>query len=161
MFISKLSLTGFHSLLSLLLYKFLAFTVKQGSPAGFYFFSLPFIPCRDFSSHHFPLSFSHTQSIPHSQQDGCLFNPKPLMEGAHCLWSTYSRWVNMSQLKPLFFFTPWPQLKKGQVGLAKSLGRAWQGLCSSSSLWLFRISCSGVRAPGWYNCTLCFYKYQL
>lgn len=66
------------------------------------------------------LSFSHTHSATHSQQDGCLFNPKPLMESAYCLWSTYSQWANFSQLRPLCFFsTPAPAWKSiawsGQV----------------------------------------------
>lgn len=38
------------------------------------------MPYRDLSTHHFPLSFSpHIQPSAHSQQDSCLFNPKPLM----------------------------------------------------------------------------------
>ncbi len=84
---------------------------KNGSPAGLHFFSLlaPFIPHRNLYTHQFPLSFSHTHSATQSQQDGCLFNPKPVMESAYCLWSTYSRWVNISQLRPLFFFPPWLQ----------------------------------------------------
>lgn len=91
------------------------------------------------------------------------------MESAYCLWSTYSWWVNISQLRPLFFFPAWPQPEKVLAGLAKSLSRAWYWLCVwldfSSSLLLCRASCSGVkllvRAPGWYYCMLCFCKYRV
>lgn len=130
-------------------------------------FSLPLSPAET-STHTSSLYlFPSTHSATHSQQDGCLFNPKPLMESAYCLWSTYSRWVNISQLRPLFFFPPWPQPEKALAGVAKSLSRAWYWPCLwlyfSSSLLLCRASCSGVillvRAPGWYYCMLCCYKY--
>lgn len=111
---------------TVLLYRLLHLE-KKGSPAGLYSFSLltPSISHRDLHTHQLPLSFSHTHSATHSLQDGCLFNPKPLMESAYCLWSTYSRWVNISQLRPLCFFPPWPQPEKVLAGLAKSLSRAW------------------------------------
>lgn len=89
----------------------------------------PFIPCRDLYTHQFPLSFSNTHSATHSQHDGCLFNPKPLMESAYCLYSTYSRWVNISQLRPLFSFHRGPQPENLLAGLAKSSSRAWYSLC--------------------------------
>lgn len=165
MFISKLSLTGFHALLSLLMYKFLAFTVKQGSPAGLYF-SLPFIPCRDFSPlttslYLFPIhNQSHIPSRTGVYLTLSLWWRVLIVSGPH----TVGGWICLSK-SHCFFYTVAPTEKRtswsGQVirqGLV-------QGLCSSSSLWLFRTSCSGVlllvRAPGWYNCTLCFYKYQL
>lgn len=120
----------------------------------------PCIPCRDLHTH--PLSFSPTHS--HSQQDGCLFNPKPSMESAYCLWFTYSRWANISQLRPLFSFYRGPSLKKyelvwpsHQAGPGTHYARDSTFPLPPPPRLLFCVS----RAPGWYYRMLCFYKYRL
>lgn len=95
---------------------------ERDSPAGLHFFSLPLSPAET-STLTSALYLFPIRAQPHiPSKDGCLFNLKPLMESAYCLWSTYSWWVNISHLRPFsFFFHRCPSLKKVLAGLAKSL----------------------------------------